>query len=107
MATFVYRKCGSCQVGSVVPDDERAQEEHACKECGAVGSWETKGREPRKWPGISVPDSDWNRTAEGHYCSYLEKGPSTKKSEWAHVRSVREMKEKLATMGLRAVKDGY
>jgi hypothetical protein len=114
MATFVFRRCLSCNIGSVIPDGERDQKKHACKECKAVGKWDERAYDPhsrRALPGIaiSIPDSGWSREngGHGHYFSQLEDKPSTRRSAHAFCSSAREMKEKFARRGQKVTRDGF
>jgi hypothetical protein len=109
MATFVYRICNACKIGSVVPDDESIQQRHKCKECGKVGQWEQKAKEARKHAGIIIPDSGWSTEngGRGHYFSQLEDKPSTKRSAHAFCQSAGEFKRKLAERDLKVTRDGY
>lgn len=114
MATFVFRRCLACRVGSVIPDNERLQGEHACKECLSVGKWDgsvydAHYRKANSGINIIIPDSGWSREngGKGHYFSQLEDKPSAKRSPHAFCQSSYEMKEKFASRGHRVTRDGF
>ena len=114
MATFVFRRCLSCNIGSVIPDGEHEQKKHKCKECLAIGKWDERAYDShsrRALPGfnIIIPDSKWSyeNGGKGHYFSQLEDKPSTKRSPHAFCSSAREMKEKFAQREMKVTRDGF
>ena len=108
MATFVFRRCLSCNIGSVIPDGEEIQASHKCKECGKVGNWSSVHRlKGHRLIATTDYGWSWENSGKGHYVSQLEDGPSTKRSKHAFVNSTREMKEKFARRDMKVVRDGF
>ena len=108
MATYVARRCQSCQEVQVIPERESLQMQTVCKKCGKI-DWQQPPAISRNHPGIIIPDSKWSSEngGKGHYCTFLEANQSGKRSEYAYVQSAGEMKRKLAEHGMRATRDGF